>query len=862
MRETKTSSHKLSARKPLALVALALFVALASLSFPWLATRAQRASHEPVVNVTGISVRTSAGGEIVSLTADAPLSRAQTWQDEEGFHVVGYKWTGAFAGVPRGIKVRRVGDSLELVFPTHAGASVTVVPRGNALDVIVSGGLRSGAEAQRASEPTSRQPKQAQTQTQSQARTEQREGEAQSNSWAHADANRGASRASSLIASKERSLAAARELMQSSESKQQNAEARAQSQWKNAPPPAPITLFKSVQTINQQNASTQRAPVQNAQAQSPAIQNSKVQNAPIQNAPIQNAQPQNVAADATQAVPQQVTPAQPQQQPVQSQQLAQASATPPLVETSSPKVGLSLFSLAVVGVFLCLGLVAFLFLYRRRQSDSAQVEEEITVVKSEKTSKTKSAGAEVARRDEMIAKATAKIETGMALVKQGSKLAPPTMMPPMQFGAFRIEQEVDKLVRGETHTIDVLASRASEDRRAVEASLLKALASPELIDSERERARTALEEYGFVARQSAAVLLASDAYGRSAAARSLGQIKSPASLPFLLEALYDTDTVVRAEAVASLGSLGLPRAIGALLDVARRHPEIPQSLVSDALDSCSLDALDFESLGLVGNQFTGEINALEPIAEVDQLPEWLEDETLAEALERLESADVEARVAAAQQLSQFQVRRAVDALASMAANDRDASVRAAAVTSLGMINHESVFAAILIAMADESREVRAASARALSRLNFDRADAYVRVLENSDDATLRRTAEACVTAGLARQAMDRLASDDRRQAYEAFSLLSLVARGGQTDVILHVVKGHPDLNARLAASRLLALQGDEDVDRRLRQIAMEGNTPEKLREAIMEVCERRSQPRTSPAIDLANESDKSLHGIA
>jgi hypothetical protein len=79
---------------------------------------------------------------------------------------------------------------------------------------------------------------------------------------------------------------------------------------------------------------------------------------------------------------------------------------------------------------------------------------------------------------------------------------------------------------------------------------------------------------------------------------------------------------------------------------------------------------------------------------------------------------------------------------------------------------------------------------------------------------------------------------------------------------MHVVKGHPDLNARLAASRLLALQGDEDVDRRLRQIAMEGNTPEKLREAIMEVCERRSQPRTSPAIDLANESDKSLHGIA
>ena len=56
MRETKTSPHRSSARKPLALVALALLVALASLSFPWLATRAQRASHEPTVNVTDFDV--------------------------------------------------------------------------------------------------------------------------------------------------------------------------------------------------------------------------------------------------------------------------------------------------------------------------------------------------------------------------------------------------------------------------------------------------------------------------------------------------------------------------------------------------------------------------------------------------------------------------------------------------------------------------------------------------------------------------------------------------------------------------------------------------------------------------------------
>jgi HEAT repeat protein len=165
-------------------------------------------------------------------------------------------------------------------------------------------------------------------------------------------------------------------------------------------------------------------------------------------------------------------------------------------------------------------------------------------------------------------------------------------------------------------------------------------------------------------------------------------------------------------------------------------------------------------------------------------------------------------------------------------------VRAAAVTSLGNIGHETVFPSVLIAMADEAREVRAAAARALSRLSFDRADAYVRVWETADEVTLRHLASACVGAGLANQALSRLASDDRRQAYEAFSLLSLVAKGGQADLILRVVEEHKDLNVRLAASRLLGLMGDAELDTRLRRIALGANAPEKLRAAIFETIYR------------------------
>src|ERR1044071_2642288 len=103
------------------------------------APRAQQRYTEPTVKVT--SVTTS--GDRVSISADGSLGRAQTWQDPEGFHVVLVNGQAA-GGVGGGVKTRRVGNSLELVVPVRRGANVTVEPRGNRLDLVVSGG-QSGA---------------------------------------------------------------------------------------------------------------------------------------------------------------------------------------------------------------------------------------------------------------------------------------------------------------------------------------------------------------------------------------------------------------------------------------------------------------------------------------------------------------------------------------------------------------------------------------------------------------------------------------------------------------------------------------------------------------------------------------------
>ncbi|HYJ45427.1 MAG TPA: hypothetical protein VEV81_02360, partial [Pyrinomonadaceae bacterium] len=87
---------------------------------------------EAPVKLTGVSSRSTGEGTIVTVSADAPLTRTQTWQDEEGFHVsmIG-AGPGAIKGLPRGVTVRNLGRSLEVVVAVKQGAGVTVDPQFN-----------------------------------------------------------------------------------------------------------------------------------------------------------------------------------------------------------------------------------------------------------------------------------------------------------------------------------------------------------------------------------------------------------------------------------------------------------------------------------------------------------------------------------------------------------------------------------------------------------------------------------------------------------------------------------------------------------------------------------------------------------
>ena len=408
------------------------------------------------------------------------------------------------------------------------------------------------------------------------------------------------------------------------------------------------------------------------------------------------------------------------------------------------------------------------------------------------------------------------------------------------FGAYRIDQEVGKLVLGKGHRMDVLASRVPEDRRAIEASLIKSLTASDSGNEHRERARRALEDYGFVARQSALLLEGRDAWERSSAARVLGQIGSASSLSALIEALHDGDSIVRNQAVTSLGQLKQPTAIGALLDVGRRYSDIPPSVLSESLSACSVEGLSFlDSAPFDLNEpiagSAASAAGLEPLTAPEQLPTGDEDDALLGMLTRLESSDSAERAQVARELGMHRAERSISALCAAASHDADAAVRSAAVTALGVIDHESVFAPVLIALADDTREVRAAAARALSGLHFDRAQAYARVERTADPEMLQSFAQACVKTGIAAQAADRLASEDRRQAHEAFSLFSLLTKAGELQPVFDVIENHRDLRAKQAAVRVLNSFATVDAVPKLRDVVGMPEMPEDVRTGLLEV---------------------------
>lgn len=160
-------------------------------------------------------------------------------------------------------------------------------------------------------------------------------------------------------------------------------------------------------------------------------------------------------------------------------------------------------------------------------------------------------------------------------------------------------------------------------------------------------------------------------------------------------------------------------------------------------------------------------------------------------------------------LNVFKTRNSVEALAQIALYDLSANLRSRAVTILSDFDHESVFETILLACADPTREVRAAAARGLFRLSFDRANAYLRIAETEEDGRMIQAARAAIEGDLVERSLVRLVHADKKTAFEAFALVALLIRAGETKEIFYALENHSDINVRKAILHVIKITKDK-----------------------------------------------------
>ena len=188
-------------------------------------------------------------------------------------------------------------------------------------------------------------------------------------------------------------------------------------------------------------------------------------------------------------------------------------------------------------------------------------------------------------------------------------------------------------------------------------------------------------------------------------------------------------------------------------------------------------------------------------------------------------------------LTQFKTRNSVEALSQMALYDLSANLRSKAVTILSEFNHESVFEPILQASADPTREVRAAAARALSKLTFNRADAWTRIFESEEEGRMRQSARAATESGFVEMSFDRLVHPDEKYSYEAFVLMALLIKAGETEEIFKVLETHKNMNVRRAILHVIKITKSQKTIDGLYALLDKKTLPLELQEEVDKTIE-------------------------
>jgi hypothetical protein len=89
-------------------------------------------------------------------------------------------------------------------------------------------------------------------------------------------------------------------------------------------------------------------------------------------------------------------------------------------------------------------------------------------------------------------------------------------------------------------------------------------------------------------------------------------------------------------------------------------------------------------------------------------------------------------------------------------------------------------------------------------------------------------------SGLAAEAVNGLAGESRERTYDSFSILFLMAKAGETEMLLKTIEHHPEISVQLSVIKLLTFSNQPDIIAKFRSLAVKGALPPEVRSAVME----------------------------
>jgi HEAT repeat protein len=155
------------------------------------------------------------------------------------------------------------------------------------------------------------------------------------------------------------------------------------------------------------------------------------------------------------------------------------------------------------------------------------------------------------------------------------------------------------------------------------------------------------------------------------------------------------------------------------------------------------------------------------------------------------------------------------------------------------------------ALEDPSPGARHEAVRALYELDPDRAASFFNIaLREGSSAERRNIGAALAGSGLLDEAIKDLMGDNPENSYSAFSFLFLVAKAGEVQPLVQVIKNHQSVELRLTLIKLLASSGDPEVVPAFRSLTG-SSLPVEVRAAIVDAINQIDSQRRRTASSAA-----------